>query len=40
MIEDQFFLTQTLSIGLKSWELTCDRVQPTHFGQMIEYRLK
>ena len=33
MTEEQLFLTQTLSTGLKSWELPCDHAQPTHRGQ-------
>ena len=33
MIEEQLFVTQILSTGLKSLELPCDHAQPTHRGQ-------
>ena len=40
MIEEQLFLIQTLSPGLRSWELPSDHVQLTPIAQMARYRPK
>ena len=38
--KEQLFLTQTLSTGLRSWELPCDHARPTHRGQTEKWKLK
>ena len=40
MTDGQRLLTQTLSTGLRSWELPCDHVQPTHRGETEKRRSK